>query len=123
MARPVTGCVGFAKTAGDGGGSGRASATSQSHRGQTDQGEPRDALAAGRIDREACGARPLLTVPPVGGGSPDAGHPVMYLMPAGTTAISNTFRVIKAPIATGDTAGLRPSRISPGFSLCPLCGP
>jgi hypothetical protein len=27
------------------------------------RGEPQDALPAGRIDREACGARPLLAAP------------------------------------------------------------
>src|SRR6185312_5728101 len=37
--------------------------------------------------------------------------------PASTTAIRDTFRTVKASIATGDAAGLRPPRISPGFSL------
>src|SRR5262245_56451910 len=107
MARPVTGCVGFAKTAGDGGGSGRASATSRSHRGQRIRGEPRTRWRPdGSIGKPAARGRSSpshrqAAVPP------DAEHPVMYLMPAGTAVISNILRVVKAPIATGDTAGLR----------------
>src|SRR5512140_3125843 len=47
------------------------------------RGEPQHALAAGWIDREACGVRPFLAAPAIGGGSPDTEDPVVDLMPAG----------------------------------------
>src|SRR5215470_7390987 len=47
------------------------------------RGEPQHALTAGRVDRKACRARPLLAVPAVGGGPPDTKDPVVDLMPAG----------------------------------------
>src|SRR5215470_13525506 len=54
---------------------------------------------------------------PPGGAGQSAAPGSPRQVPAGTTAISNIIRAVMAPMATGDTPGLRPPRISLGFSL------
>ena len=55
--------------------------------------EPQHALAAGRIDREARGVRPLLTAPAIGGGSPDTQDPSWTSCPLATAHLRVARRV------------------------------